>query len=96
MMWSRAPDFASARSCSISGLRPPAPATARSQDAMASFFRPKAMKAQPLQPKTRTWSGDVRKTWADIEAAKVALGYSPSISIEAGIARFVNWIGERR
>jgi UDP-glucuronate 4-epimerase len=40
--------------------------------------------------------GDVRKTWADIEAAKAALGYSPAISIETGIERFVSWLGEQQ
>ena len=38
-------------------------------------------------------TGDVRRTWADITAAREALGYAPSTSIEAGIERFVEWLG---
>jgi UDP-glucuronate 4-epimerase len=36
--------------------------------------------------------GDVRRTWADITAARDALGYAPAVAIEAGIARFVAWL----
>ena len=39
-------------------------------------------------------AGDVARTWADIEAARQALGYAPQVSIEAGIARFVRWLEE--
>ncbi len=35
--------------------------------------------------------GDVRMTYADITRAKQELGYSPSVSIEEGISRFVTW-----
>jgi UDP-glucuronate 4-epimerase len=38
-------------------------------------------------------TGDVRRTWADIEAARKALGYAPRIAIEEGIGRFVEWLG---
>jgi len=41
-----------------------------------------------LPPQT----GDVRKTWADIDAARRALGYAPKVPIETGIARFVEWM----
>lgn len=37
-------------------------------------------------------TGDVRRTWADISAAREALGYAPRTSIEAGIERFVDWL----
>jgi UDP-glucuronate 4-epimerase len=37
-------------------------------------------------------TGDVRRTWADIEAARKALGYAPRTSIEDGIGRFVEWL----
>jgi UDP-glucuronate 4-epimerase len=40
--------------------------------------------------------GDVPRTWADIEAARQALGYAPSVSFEEGIHRFVAWLKERR
>ena len=40
-------------------------------------------------------TGDVRRTWADITAAREALGYAPSTSIEDGIDRFVEWLEER-
>ena len=37
--------------------------------------------------------GDVRRTWADIEAAREALGYAPRTSFEEGIGRFAEWLG---
>jgi UDP-glucuronate 4-epimerase len=36
-------------------------------------------------------SGDVERTYADITKANKLLGYSPKISIENGIAKFVKW-----
>lgn len=40
------------------------------------------------QPQT----GDVRRTWASIEAAREAIGYEPTISFEEGVRRFVDWL----
>jgi UDP-glucuronate 4-epimerase len=37
-------------------------------------------------------TGDVSRTWADIGAARAKLGYAPRTSLEAGIARFVDWL----
>jgi UDP-glucuronate 4-epimerase len=37
-------------------------------------------------------TGDVSRTWADISAARRALGYAPRTSLEDGIARFVEWL----
>lgn len=37
-------------------------------------------------------TGDVSRTWADIGAAREALGYAPRTSLEEGIARFVEWL----
>jgi UDP-glucuronate 4-epimerase len=37
-------------------------------------------------------TGDVKRTWADIDAARDALGYAPSVSFEEGIQRFVEWL----
>jgi UDP-glucuronate 4-epimerase len=39
----------------------------------------------PMQP------GDVPDTWADVEALRRDVGYSPSTPIETGVARFVAW-----
>jgi UDP-glucuronate 4-epimerase len=39
----------------------------------------------PMQP------GDVRQTYADIEAIARDLGYAPTTSIEEGVPRFVQW-----
>ena len=36
--------------------------------------------------------GDVSRTWADITAARDALGYSPHTTMEQGIERFVEWL----
>ena len=44
---------------------------------------------QPVQ------TGDVSRTWADISAAQAALGYTPKVSFEQGIERFVGWLTER-
>jgi UDP-glucuronate 4-epimerase len=41
-------------------------------------------------------TGDVRRTWADITAASEAIGYAPKTSIEEGIGRFVEWLGNNR
>lgn len=35
--------------------------------------------------------GDVADTWADVEALRQDVGYSPSTPIEVGVARFVDW-----
>jgi UDP-glucuronate 4-epimerase len=40
-------------------------------------------------------TGDVRRTWADITAAREALGYAPQVSLTQGIARFARWLGEQ-
>ena len=40
---------------------------------------------QPEQP------GDMKHTLADVELAETDLGYSPKVSIDAGIPRFVDW-----
>jgi nucleoside-diphosphate-sugar epimerase len=37
----------------------------------------------------------VPRTWADITAAREALGYDPKVGFEEGIARFVAWLGAR-
>jgi UDP-glucuronate 4-epimerase len=38
--------------------------------------------------------GDVEATYADIDALRDAVGFSPSTPIEDGIARFVEWYRE--
>ena len=40
---------------------------------------------QPPQP------GDVPITFADISKARVKLGYNPTVKIETGIPKFVEW-----
>ena len=40
---------------------------------------------QPLQP------GDVKETYADIEASRRDLGFEPRTMIDVGVARFVDW-----
>lgn len=39
----------------------------------------------PMQP------GDVPDTWADVEALRRDVGYSPSTPVEVGVERFVSW-----
>jgi UDP-glucuronate 4-epimerase len=38
--------------------------------------------------------GDVPRTWADISAAREALGYAPAVGFEEGVRRFVEWLRE--
>jgi UDP-glucuronate 4-epimerase len=50
-----------------------------------------------LQTKARIeWlpaqAGDVPRTWADVSAARRAIGYAPRTSLEEGLARFVTWL----
>ncbi|MBN2575115.1 MAG: NAD-dependent epimerase/dehydratase family protein [Deltaproteobacteria bacterium] len=55
-------------------------------DRIASALgRPAVLAWKPEQP------GDMKHTLADIELARSALGYSPKVSIAAGIPRFVAW-----
>ncbi len=35
--------------------------------------------------------GDVRATWADVSKAQRLLGYDPKVTVEDGVARFVEW-----
>lgn len=37
-------------------------------------------------------TGDVRRTWSDITAAREALGFEPRIPIEEGLALFTEWL----
>ncbi len=39
-------------------------------------------------------TGDVRRTWSDTSAALEALGFKPQVSLEEGIARFADWLGD--
>ncbi len=39
--------------------------------------------------------GDVRRTWSDTRAAREALGFEAKVSLEEGIARFADWLGNR-
>ena len=50
--------------------------------------RKATLELAPMQP------GDVRETFADIEASRRDLGFAPSTSIEEGIPRFVAWFRE--
>ena len=40
---------------------------------------------EPMQP------GDVKATYADIEASRRDLGYEPTVPISVGVPRFVEW-----
>ncbi len=43
------------------------------------------LKKLPMQP------GDVQRTWADVSKAGKILGYSPKVSKEEGLKKFVEW-----
>ena len=42
----------------------------------------------PMQP------GDVEKTWADTTGLENDFGYKPSIGIEEGVSKFIDWYRE--
>ena len=47
---------------------------------------------EDLQPQhLPAQAGDVDRTWGDNSKAKALLGWEPTVSIEEGIARFVEW-----
>ena len=51
-------------------------------DAIGSILgRPVEKRFEPPRP------GDIRHSWADLGAAREALGYEPSISLEEGLRR---------
>ena len=51
----------------------------------AATGRKADLQLEPLQP------GDVRETYADISETERELGYSPQVTIDEGIPRFVEW-----
>ncbi|MGM5485305.1 MAG: NAD-dependent epimerase/dehydratase family protein [Nanobdellota archaeon] len=55
------------------------------EDKLGLKAKQKLMEIQP---------GDVPITYADIEHSKEKLGYDPSVSIEEGVAKFVDWYKE--
>ena len=42
----------------------------------------------PMQP------GDVYETFADIDKTKTSLGFQPNVSIEEGLAKFIEWYNQ--
>jgi len=50
-----------------------------------------ALGVKPEIERLPTQPGDVEQTYADISKARRLLGYDPATSIDAGIARFVDW-----
>jgi UDP-glucuronate 4-epimerase len=41
-------------------------------------------------------AGDVSRTWAEIGAARSAVGYAPQVSFEEGVRRFAKWLESTR
>jgi UDP-glucuronate 4-epimerase len=37
-------------------------------------------------------TGDVRRTWGDISAARTALGYEPKVGFDEGVRRTAEWL----
>ncbi|MEB2345976.1 MAG: GDP-mannose 4,6-dehydratase [Deltaproteobacteria bacterium] len=67
--------------------------TVRLLDVVAALERTLGRKAEIewLPPQV----GDVPRTWADVSAAKAALGWAPAVEIEDGIERFAGWLRGR-
>lgn len=63
-------------------------------DLIATIERVTGRKAKiqrlPMQP------GDVERTWADLTRSQAELGYSPSTSLEQGIARQWEWVRQAK
>ena len=55
----------------------------------------KATGIEPIISPMLMQPGDVQITYADITRAKEILGYSPSTSIEQGLAKFVEWFDKQ-
>jgi UDP-glucuronate 4-epimerase len=55
-----------------------------------------AMGVQPVLDRMPPQPGDVERTCADVAKARRLLGYAPSVPIEAGIPRFVEWFRASR
>jgi UDP-glucuronate 4-epimerase len=51
----------------------------------------KALNKKAVKKFTAMQKGDVKITYADIDAAKIKLGYHPHTSIEEGIPKFIEW-----
>jgi nucleoside-diphosphate-sugar epimerase len=45
---------------------------------------------------TEPRAGDVRRTYADLSAARRDLSYEPQVSVREGLERTVAWFRERR
>ena len=51
-----------------------------------------AVGVEPVLEHLPDQAGDVPITWADVSAARVALGYTPETSLEVGLERFIEWL----
>jgi UDP-glucuronate 4-epimerase len=56
----------------------------------------KALGKQAILDKQPVPKGDVRRTWADLTLARKLLGYQPKTTLEAGLEKFVDWLGACR
>jgi UDP-glucuronate 4-epimerase len=54
-----------------------------------------ALGRKPVIERLPEQRGDVRQTYADISLARAELGYDPSTSIAAGLARYAEWLKRR-
>ena len=50
-----------------------------------------ALGKEPVIEELPSQPGDVRRTYADVSRARAEIGYSPSVTIEEGITRFIEW-----
>jgi UDP-glucose 4-epimerase len=85
----RAPDEALGRVFNIGGGR--RPTTINELERMIA--RETGSEAEAVHEPAR--EGDIRRSEADVTAARNALGYSPSVAIDEGVRRTVEWFSAR-
>jgi nucleoside-diphosphate-sugar epimerase len=84
-----APNEAFGRVVNIAGGRPPTSI----ERLLALVAELTSASVDPIREPAR--EGDIRRSEADVSAARAAIGYAPKVGIEEGLRRTVDWFAER-
>jgi nucleoside-diphosphate-sugar epimerase len=84
-----APTEAFGRVLNIAGGRPPTSI----QHLLTLVTELAGVSVDPIREPPR--EGDIRRSEADVSAARAAIGYAPEVGIEEGLRRTVDWFAER-